>query len=239
MSQSKFSLALVALLSVALGAVLALLIARPAASVAAPQTSGPAASVAAPQASGLLSQSEMESLAANRVEFVREDGARCTILSNGELDCECCQCQQEAAPCINTTPVVTVSAPVTFTKVVTVQLPCKEVATEDEEAFLIDDPPDRPDGPDDPGDEPDTPDKPDTPDTPDDPDTPDEPDTPDTPDKPDTPDRPADDGDKEGNGNNGVGNGYDPQPKGDPKPNDTGDDMGPGNPDNKGGKKDK
>ncbi|HEY8572097.1 hypothetical protein [Phenylobacterium sp.] len=37
-------------------------------------------------------------------------------------------------------------------------------------------------------------------------------------------------------GNNGVGNGYDPQPPGNPPPNDTGPNMGPGNPDNKGGK---
>lgn len=36
-------------------------------------------------------------------------------------------------------------------------------------------------------------------------------------------------------GNNGVGNGYDPQPPGNPPPNDTGPNMGPGNPDNKGG----
>ena len=40
-------------------------------------------------------------------------------------------------------------------------------------------------------------------------------------------------------GNNGVGNGYDPQPPGNPRPNDTGPNMGPGNPDNKGGKKGK
>ena len=36
-------------------------------------------------------------------------------------------------------------------------------------------------------------------------------------------------------GNNGVGNGYDPQPPGNPPPNDTGPNMGPGNPDRKGG----
>jgi hypothetical protein len=36
-------------------------------------------------------------------------------------------------------------------------------------------------------------------------------------------------------GNNGVGNGYDPQPPGNPPPNDTGPNMGPGNPDNRGG----
>jgi hypothetical protein len=36
-------------------------------------------------------------------------------------------------------------------------------------------------------------------------------------------------------GNNGVGNGYDPQPPGNPPPNDTGPNMGPGNPDRRGG----
>jgi len=36
-------------------------------------------------------------------------------------------------------------------------------------------------------------------------------------------------------GNNGVGNGYDPQPPGDPPHNDTDPGMGPGNPDRQGG----
>ena len=217
MSQ-KFSVLLVAVLATALGFALALLTARPATVEVAS---------AAPEAA--MSASE---LVANRAEFTTADGAICVVLPNGSLDCHC--------PCttcgeVTVTRIVTVSVPIAVTEVVTVPV---VVETLEPEEPVIETPDEDPEDPSDPEDPEDPSDPEDPKDPEDDPEQDDEQD--DNEDDEDSDDEQDDKGpkDKGPKGNNGVGNGEDPQPKGNPKPNDT-NGATPGNPNNKGKKKEK